>query len=403
MSILATIQDNNNLSHLSNSIFNIQFLQADDELNQLKEAILLAKSLDEDVLLFSKNLQALPSATFDTISEVIIELASNNIMMLLADVDSEKSLRFSEYLEYIEDIASCNSFFITSPMYSAILALIDNKEDYDCDSLLKLTKLVNPYNLKFCKGDNFEIIQRKINVISPFRNASVYISEYLESIQKQQYNNYKINLIDDHSDIPYDISDKINDKVKLIINSERKFALQNILDNLLTSNYCDDDIICFVDADDTLLHNHVFEILNAVYSENPQVNMTYGSFACLGRSDLSMKNRAYTRDEFETLRQSAWLMIPLRSFKFQLFKKLLIFDPALNCLRNDDGEFFKMPYDMALFFPLIELAGYNGVEFLNTRMYGYRLHENNDHVKYRKIQYESEIKIRNKPSLKLIS
>jgi len=380
-------------------MFNVHYVQVDNELAQLKEAILLAKSLDEDVFLFTKDAGKLPQYSFDEISNLIIDLVTNNITMLFLDVESAYTVRFNKYLEYIEDITTVNSFFITKPLYPLVLALIDYKEDYHCDSLLKLIQLVDPYNYKLSNSNNFHIIQQKINVVSPFRNAAAYLPEYLDSIHKQHYSNYKINLIDDNSEIPYDISDRMNNKVNLIVNKERKYALQNILDTLVCSNYNDDDIICFVDADDVLLHNHVFEILNAIYSTNSNINLTYGSMIYLDRNSLHKVGSKYSKDEFASLRLSPWKAAHLRTFKYKLFKKLLSNDPELHCLRDDDGEIFKMPYDMAFLFPLMELAGYDGIAFLNTPLYGYRMHENNDHILYRKIQYESEMKIRNKKTL----
>lgn len=400
MSILTTIQKDIN-SQTSSSTFNIHLLRDTDEIDQLKEAILLAIDKDEDVLLFSKTSKNIPKISFEDVNDLILDLASNGIQLILIDVDSDVSVQFNKKLAYLDEIKAIHSFFITRPLYHIVLALIEQREEYECYTLEKLNEIVNPYNIKLASNPDFLLKEQKVNIISPFRNAAAYLKDYLDSVENQSYKNYNTFLIDDASTDHYNITDRLNSKIHLKKNTTRQFALQNIVDNLISTHYEDDDVICLVDADDILLHNYVLDIINATYKNNMNTTLTYGSMVYLNHQFRITKfGSKYSKEEFENLRASTWRVAHIRSFKYKLFKELIIQDPTFSTLKNEKGEIFKMPSDMALLFPLMEIAGYNAVQFINIPLHGYRIHENNDQNKYRKLQYQGELAIRAKPSLK---
>lgn len=196
--------------------------------------------------------------------------------------------------------------------------------------------------------------EHKIHVISPFRNASFFLKEYIDSIKIQHYNNYHVHLIDDCYTEEYDISTLIDSKITLKVNPIRKFELQNIIEILMTNAYEDEDIICFVDADDVLLHEHVFELINSVYSNDSNLFMTYRAMTYYNseRKNQKLDNRS-KKEEFDRFRQSPWKVDHLRTFKYKLFKEFVAVDCNLNSLKDEVCEIIRMPYDMAILFTLI--------------------------------------------------
>jgi hypothetical protein len=399
MSIFTAIRQKEKLA-LEGFDFNIHLLSEADDILQLREAILKAIEQDEDVLLFSSNLRSLPKLPFEIIHDTIIDLVSNGIYFLFINVKCDKVIPINQNLSYINGIKQTDSFILTRPFYAIALGLIDCRDKYNCYTINQFIALINVHQFKLSENYKIELNEHKIHVVSPFRNSDPFLVEYLNSVLSQQYNNYQVHLIDDCSTDSYSLSKLLNNKVNLKVNSFRKFALQNIIETLLMNNYEDEDIICLVDADDVLLHQHAFEIVNAIYKNNSKILLTYGAMTYYNSERKNQKiGSMYKKEEFDQLRQSPWKVAHLRTFKYKLFKKLLAIDPELNNLRDESGEILKMPYDMALLFPLMELAGYTGVEFINTPLYAYRTHQNNDSAVYRNDQYYGELIVRRKKPL----
>lgn len=86
----------------------------------------------------------------------------------------------------------------------------------------------------------------------------------------------------------------------------------------------------------------------------------------------------------------------MRTFKFKVFIELVKQDSFKDTFKDNNGNYLKMPYDMALMFPMMGICGYEQVKFIDIIMYRYRLHENNDQFSNRDEQYRGEMIIRNK-------
>ena len=94
-----------------------------------------------------------------------------------------------------------------------------------------------------------------ISIIIPIFNAGKYIKECVNSITVQSYSNYEIILVNDgstdNSNLICDELSKYNDKIKVFhkenggVCSARNFGI----------TVAEGDLICFIDADDTLEHD----------------------------------------------------------------------------------------------------------------------------------------------------
>lgn len=107
----------------------------------------------------------------------------------------------------------------------------------------------------------------------------------------------------------------------------------------------------------------------------------------------------YSEEEYLNLRKSAWKGIHLRTFKVDLFTEYLSLDPRLTHLKDDNDDLYKVTYDMALLFPLMEICGYEQISFIPNILYSYRLHEQNDHNIHKIEQKLAEESIRRKKPL----
>jgi len=124
--------------------------------------------------------------------------------------------------------------------------------------------------------------EKKIVVLSPFRNAREYVSRCILSVAGQNYDNYEHWLIDDVStDDSYDVMIRtiaqlptnIQNKFLIIRNSENMGSGYNYVKNI--QQQADDTIIMMIDGDDWLVNEpDVFDYYNRLHDD---YDFTYGS------------------------------------------------------------------------------------------------------------------------------
>lgn len=214
-------------------------------------------------------------------------------------------------------------------------------------------------------------------VIVPVHNAVNWIDRCLDSIFVQRYNNFDIVIIDDHStDGTWDKICKRN--FNIVRNNIRNGSgLENIKKGIDLMNPAPDTIIVTVDGDDYLSNENVLAYLNEIYTGD--VWMTYGQFVPLsGRYKGICQPLEYniTFDDqgakvinqltSQTYRRSgAWVTSHLRTFQTWLWHKIKDKD-----LRDKDGNYFKVAWDLAFMYPMIEMAGIH-LRFIDKVLYVY--------------------------------
>jgi len=213
----------------------------------------------------------------------------------------------------------------------------------------------------------------RFNVIVPVYNAERWIGQCLESILSQDYPYYDVLVIDDcSSDYTWEIIKSY--KVNAVQNESRHGALYNIVWGI---DHWGKDIIVTIDGDDWLADNTVFSHLDSVYNRN--VWMSYGSFVPVSGK---YKNTCQSFDKIKTpceqgwlvdvkttpaeyRRSGLWVTSHLRTFRKNLWD--LIED---NDLRDNEGEYYKVAWDLAFMYPMIEMAA-ERVRFIEKIMYIY--------------------------------
>lgn len=232
-------------------------------------------------------------------------------------------------------------------------------------------------------------------IVVPSYNNSAWCKKNLDSIFAQTYTNYCVIYIDDYSDdMTYDmvaehISQKgMEHKVILMSNKKRLGALAN---HYKAVHMCKDDhIIVQLDGDDWFKHNGVLEYLNKIY-QDPRVWLTYGQFEMYPSQKVKVASKLPENIIMSgSYRECEWVTSALRTFYAGLCKRIARQDLL------DEGEFFACTCDMALMFPMLEMAA-GKVRFIDEVLYVYNcMNPINDYKKNLKQQLRCEHIIRGK-------
>ena len=121
-----------------------------------------------------------------------------------------------------------------------------------------------------------------------------------------------------------------------------------------------EDVICIVDADDTI-DPHALEIINKHY-ERKHCLVTHGSYI---KSSKGRKTRVSKPNAFGVkVRRSRWRSSHLKSFKFKLWQHF-----PKKYLQDDEGNWGQAASDLGLMFTIIELAGLENVRHISKPIY----------------------------------
>jgi glycosyltransferase involved in cell wall biosynthesis len=234
-------------------------------------------------------------------------------------------------------------------------------------------------------------------IIIPSYNNSAFVEKNLRSVFAQNYKNYRVIYIDDHSaDDTHLKAKKIiaelqqSQRTHLIRNEQNLGALANLYNAIHSCQ--DQEIIVLVDGDDFLAHEQVLSILNQAY-QDPSVWMTYGNFLdypAYSQYPVRCKEISEGVIRRNSFRKQEWVATHLRTFYASLFKKIALRDLVYR------GRFFPMGWDLAFMLPLLEMSGPH-VKFIKEILYLYnRNNPISDHRVNFSFQQECALAVRAK-------
>lgn len=197
--------------------------------------------------------------------------------------------------------------------------------------------------------------ERHIVIVTCSYNNNKYYKWNLDSVLSQEYTNYHVIYVDDcSSDDTYNLVKKYieghpaAEHFILVHNEERKKALANLYYAIHSCKST--DIILILDGDDRFAHNRVLRRINEAYAD-PNIWLTYGQF------------REYPNGGLGFCRPYPQYVIDRNSFRYypETPSHLRTFYAGLlHKIRKEDllfqGDFFPMTYDLAIMFPMIEMA-----------------------------------------------
>jgi glycosyltransferase involved in cell wall biosynthesis len=242
-------------------------------------------------------------------------------------------------------------------------------------------------------------MQNNFLIVSCFYNAESFIERCVGSILTQDYQNYRVLFVDDAStDNGFDLIDEDKRFIK-IKNKENKGLLYNY-SHYLPMYANDDDIIVVVDGDDALQGNKSLSYLNDFYNEHGCM-VTYGQSVWTdGRKGFA---RPYTESEFLNLRTSPFIASHLRTFKYTCFKEISNQDSEFNCFKDKNGDYLKAAPDVAIMFPVMEIAGFERVKYIDKILHLYNFHNPlSEHIVHQQLQWDCHSIVSNKKPFKKI-
>lgn len=200
----------------------------------------------------------------------------------------------------------------------------------------------------------------KFKIVVPMYNVEKWVSNTINTIKKQNYENFECVVVDDMStDSSYSIVEDLikgDSRFHLIKNTEKKFALRNIYEGIEYLNPDIEDIIVTIDGDDWLYNYGVLENVNEVYNQE-KCFLTYGEYTKLNdlKQGLAIPNGSEPFPQYvienSLFRQYKWVSSHLRTFKYGLWRKIKKED-----LLDETGTFFRMGWDLAFMLPMLEMA-----------------------------------------------
>ncbi len=212
-------------------------------------------------------------------------------------------------------------------------------------------------------------VEKPFVVIIPSYNNRLWFTMNLDSVFQQNYQNYRVIYIDDHS--PDGTADYVKDYVKerqqehrftLIKNREKRGSLACL--QRAMGLCAQDEIIVDLDGNDWFAHDNVLPVLNDIYSD-PDVWMTYGqSVLYPSYSKAAAVEIPQVVIEERSFRSYEGRVGPLRTFYAGLFQEIAKTDFLY------EGNFIRKGGELAYLFPMLEMAGKHS-RFISEVLYVY--------------------------------
>jgi glycosyltransferase involved in cell wall biosynthesis len=241
----------------------------------------------------------------------------------------------------------------------------------------------------------------EIVVLMPSYNNEQWYEKNLDSIICQTYPHFTIYYINDCSTDrtnelvqAYFRSHGLQDKVTYVNNTARIGALANIYNAV--HNIRAGKVVVICDGDDWLAHPRVLETVADVYNSNKDIWLTYGTLKTVPHDIIDCcEELPYDIIKNRKFRSYKWVTSHLRTFYAKLFQQIKKEDLQLQ------GEFFRMTYDQAIMFPMLEMASEGHFKFIPEVLYRYNmLTPLNDNKVNAQLQKLLELYIRAMPPYK---
>jgi glycosyltransferase involved in cell wall biosynthesis len=209
-------------------------------------------------------------------------------------------------------------------------------------------------------------------IVCPTYNNEKWCIKNIKSVVEQSYQRWHMVIVNDCSTDAtsermhrYVKEHNLQDKITIIENTERKGALRNLYEAI---HQCpDESVIVTLDGDDWFATKRVLERIAQEYAEG-KTWLTYGQYMCKPYTATSICKKL---PEFvmkqRLFRTYEWVSSHPRTFYAWLFKKI----------KQEDlmhkGKFFSVTWDLAMMFPMMEMASAGHIRFIPEVLYIYNI------------------------------
>jgi len=200
----------------------------------------------------------------------------------------------------------------------------------------------------------------QFKLVVPAYNCEAWIMKSLASIKNQIHKDYQCIVYDDASTdntglLIDDFMKKHGDERFTVVHNDiNKKALHNITEGFKKLNSKDEteSALAVIDGDDYLFCEYSLKLVDQVYSKTDSM-LTYGSFVMWPTGELSF-DRSFPQEVIKnnSYRNYKFVSSHLRTFKSYLWNSINDED-----LRDTDGEYFKVGWDVAFMIPMLEMTG----------------------------------------------
>ena len=227
------------------------------------------------------------------------------------------------------------------------------------------------------------------------RNCEKYIEKCLKSVMAQTRSNWTADIIlDDPEDSSVGVAgDLVYCKLNMHVWTRpyRHGLARNIYEFPMMPDVChvyeDEDVLCFLDADDWLSVG-ALHYVDKAYASNPKCLLTHGSYVKVSKGRRTKVSNPYHGEDY---RSSPWRGSHLKTVKWKLFKRL-----PEECMKHN-GEWLEAASDLAIMIPLMEMAGAQRIEHVHELIYFWR--DSTPQKTKRVLQKKCEAIIRAKPRM----
>ena len=210
--------------------------------------------------------------------------------------------------------------------------------------------------------------KNRFRFVVPVYNAAKYIETSLNSCYNQSYTVTSIAIVDDGS------TDGTSNIIKSWMRGRKNIVYHrndirigspvgNIVAGIELLNAESDDILVAVDGDDWLAREDALNVINRKY-QSSNVWLTYGGFSTVNGKQTACTNPILNTASYR--KYELWKTSHLRTFRKHLWDRIKDAD-----LRDSDGEYYKFASDLALMYPLVEMAGLDRIRMVTERVYVY--------------------------------
>jgi glycosyltransferase involved in cell wall biosynthesis len=209
----------------------------------------------------------------------------------------------------------------------------------------------------------------KVIFIIPMYNAAPHVKDLVESLQIQKNNNWEAIIIDDMSsdDTIFMVNHATgsDDRFKLIVNKEKKWALKNVVEHSL--NVDEENIIAILDGDDMLCNENTVDLILNTYTEDSEADTAW----TMHKWDINNINISKEIPNIPHVNpyDYHWVTSHLKTFRASLIKQV-----NKDNFTDMNGEWFKRGYDQALYLPLLYISKKR--VFIPEVCYYYRINSN---------------------------
>lgn len=290
---------------------------------------------------------------------IIETLKSNNKFSLINENDLNEIKNITKNNLSIRQFMFLNYGILDKITVQNLIKILNNN---NLQSISNYYQKLDPYIELDLIDDIFRPLEddnHPLIVIMPSYNNKNTLKETLNSIYMQEYDNYRVIIIDDQSGI-----DEINLIQNIIINYNQSYRTI-LIEQIIRQRQCagryigyhmsyDDEIVLFLDGDDQFYKSTTMNIINNIYKNG--YGMTYGSYVDEFHGKIYTEVIKGTEEYPEEIIGNRWyryyhfITAHLRTAYAKLFKNIKLYD-----LLDNDDMFLHLLTDYAEMIPALEM------------------------------------------------